>query len=123
MRVPSKEFKRHGLPLFITLCEAYIEPLQHLRGSSFLFYLKAFSHYVMSQGCWLLCVFYICIWILLLLLLLLLSLLLLLLLLLWSLLLLLLCYYYCYYCYYYYCFLSFSFFIYLNLIHATIIWC
>ena len=39
-RVPSKEFKRHGLPLFITLSDEYdvsevhIGPTQHLRWSS-----------------------------------------------------------------------------------------
>ena len=39
-RVPSKKFKRHGLPLFITLSDEYavsevhIGPTQHLRWSS-----------------------------------------------------------------------------------------
>ena len=96
LRSQEGESSKQGiLPLFITLSdeqavlEAYIEPSQHLSGSSFWYYLKTFSHYVMLQGapCWLLWVFYIWLCILLLLLFLLLLLLFLLLLLLLSLLL------------------------------------
>ena len=68
------------------ISEAYIKPSQHVRRSSFWYYLKAFRHYVMLPGapCLLLWTFYICLCILLSLLLLLLLLLPLLLLLLIS---------------------------------------
>ena len=102
-------------------------------GSSFWYYLEVFGHYVMSQGapCWLLWAFSICFCISLFLLLLL-SLLLLLLLLLWlliSFLLFLLLLEFlstAVYCSFEvswpFGFVSFNFFVCLNLVHATAIW-
>ena len=99
-------------------------------GRSFWYYLKAFGHSVMSQEapCWWLWGFYICLCILLLLLLLLLLLQLLLFLISFLLFLLLLEFLsQAAYCSYEVSwpsgFVSFNFFICLNLIHATTIWC
>ena len=139
VRVPSKKFKRHGLPLFITLSdkqavsEAYIEPSQRL--SLFLILLKGLrplcnirrSSVLFAVGVLYLPLHFniIVIIIVVVIIALLILLLLLIFFLLFQLLLEFLSR--AVYCSYEvswpFGFVSFNFFIYLNLIHATTIWC